>query len=553
MSVRGSQGGLDSSRGPGRGRGRGRGRGKKTIWEWESYTPGPEVYQQLWRIRKEPTTVTPRLPDQSPHPYVRTRILDRRQTEDDIRQNFYIVETVQQSPNSSQPHTTIEHVDLSCILAYVSPLELERFENEQFRIEAEAEAVAARVEAEELARRRLERNARVPGRTGLHRGRGRGSRILSGLGQGMEALHVVSRRGRPRGSRGRPRGSWRALGQLALSSALHDEIREQDVVNTRLSDALHNAGEDLDHVIEETDSEEESLADEPTHSSPNLMRSAFVANSALSISPAARKTLPPLDVRRQVSASPHISESDIDLTDYDARSTSGAAAQLQQETEHGEHIIPESQESRAESSDIGHHRNKRRRAVSNSTTSDLPVFKAPTGSVFEPEGPYTQQLLFRESSLPDIDPLSEPERPQPQDLMFRNQSSIPEYESEASNGESPYQGPPASTRYPNKYDEDVMDLDDNTMRVLPLHDETDLNHTSDGDGDAADNDDAEEYVVESIIEHFYEGGKKYYLVKWGGYEDSHDWLPEEDLTGAADMVSEYNRKLAQKKGKQKAI
>jgi hypothetical protein len=66
--------------------------------------------------------------------------------------------------------------------------------------------------------------------------------------------------------------------------------------------------------------------------------------------------------------------------------------------------------------------------------------------------------------------------------------------------------------------------------------------------------DVEEYVVESIIEHFYEGDKKYYLVKWEGYEDSHDWLPEEDLQGASEVVEEYNERIRRRdrKGKMKA-
>ena len=52
----------------------------------------------------------------------------------------------------------------------------------------------------------------------------------------------------------------------------------------------------------------------------------------------------------------------------------------------------------------------------------------------------------------------------------------------------------------------------------------------------------EEYVVEAIIEHCRKHGKMYYLVKWEGYENSHDWLPEEDLEGAAELVSEYNER-----------
>lgn len=552
MPLRGSRTAFESSRGVGRSRGpgRGRGRGKTAIWEWESYTPGPDVYQQLWHIRKEPVTVTPRLPDQCPLPYVQTRILDRRQTDDDRRQNFYVVDIVEQSPDKSQPNTTTAHVHVSCILDYVSPLELERFENEQFRMEAEAEAVAARVEAEEDARRRLARNAREPV-TGLGRGRGRGSRILSGLGLGMEALHAAPKRGRPRGSRGRGRGSyrgsWRARGQLALSSRLRHGSIGEDIVDAESTGAFHHEEDDVARVIDETDSEEESLPDEHVRSSPSRVRPAFIANSAIPVSPVPRNMASSSDVRQEVAASPHISESDIDPGDTDTRSMSSAAVQLRQEYQFGERTIPESQ---AESATSDRHRNKRRRTVSESSTSDLPTSKAPTGSVFEPEGPYTQQLLFRESSLPELNSGSDPVHPQPQDLMFRNQSSIPEFDSESLNGDIPAQQLPAPKPHSNNANDDAVSLDDDTIRVLPSPSNPNPNHRhSGGNNEDADEDDAEEYVVESIIEHFYDGRKKYYLVKWEGFEDSHDWLPEEDLAGAADIVSEYSRRIARRKNK----
>lgn len=300
-----------------------------------------------------------------------------------------------------------------------------------------------------------------------------------------------------------------------------------------------------DRVVDETDSEDESAAEVTAHSSPTLVRSAFVANSALPVSPVVRSMASSSDARREVSATPHISESDVDLTDYDTRSMSSAALQLQQEYESSEHTIPESQ---PDSVTNPHHRHKRRRNVSESPTSDPPDFKAPTGSVFEPEGPYTQQLLFRESSLPDVESDSEPERPQPQDLLFRNQSSIPEFESEPLNGDTTPHQPPSRSQHPD----DQLDNEE-TIHIQPSHCTLDSNpSTGTHTHDPNDDDDAEEYAVESIIEHFYEGGKKYYLVKWEGYEDSHDWLPEEDLAGAADIVAEYNRRFGRRKGKKKA-
>jgi hypothetical protein len=68
----------------------------------------------------------------------------------------------------------------------------------------------------------------------------------------------------------------------------------------------------------------------------------------------------------------------------------------------------------------------------------------------------------------------------------------------------------------------------------------------------SEGDNAEEYAVETILEHYYDNeGVKYYLVKWEGYEDSHDWLTEEDLQGAVELVAEYNQRIRRKKGKKK--
>ncbi|OAG13901.1 hypothetical protein CC77DRAFT_591087 [Alternaria alternata] len=171
---------LDREPRGGRGfrRGKGLGRGKTQIWEWESYTPGAEVYEQLWRVRKEPAIVTARLPDDCPIPNARTRILYRRQTEDAIKRERYAVEITHisqpENRHDSIDRTEVEDVDFTRIMQYVSPAELERYETEQFRLEAEAEAVAIRTEAEDLARRQLHKNTKLPSNN-------RGSRMLSGL------------------------------------------------------------------------------------------------------------------------------------------------------------------------------------------------------------------------------------------------------------------------------------------------------------------------------------------------------------------------------------
>lgn len=141
----------------------------------------------------------------------------------------------------------IYHVDLSRILEFVSPDELERFENEQFRLEAETEEVAQRAEAEEVARRRLEKNARVPGT-------GNGSRMLSGLGLDAE----TRTRGRPRGrGRGRGRGSWRGRGALDMNSRPLDDDMREELVEAEPVEALLRTEEELQDIIAETESEDE--------------------------------------------------------------------------------------------------------------------------------------------------------------------------------------------------------------------------------------------------------------------------------------------------------
>jgi hypothetical protein len=70
-------------------------------------------------------------------------------------------------------------------------------------------------------------------------------------------------------------------------------------------------------------------------------------------------------------------------------------------------------------------------------------------------------------------------------------------------------------------------------------------------GEDEDEDAAKEYVVEAIINHYRNAGKKLYLVMWEGHKDSHDWLLEEDLEGAAELVAEYNASVRKRKGKQK--
>lgn len=147
------------------------------------------MYDNIWHIRQAPVTVNPTVPNDCPIPDARTRILERRQTEDGFGRNFYYVEItylgdqesanvwVQSSDASEKGGTEVERVDAEKVLEYVSPRELERYENEQFKIEAEAQAVADREEEQEQVRKRMAKNARM-----ADSGRGRGSTMLDSLG-----------------------------------------------------------------------------------------------------------------------------------------------------------------------------------------------------------------------------------------------------------------------------------------------------------------------------------------------------------------------------------
>lgn len=106
-------------------------------------------------------------------------------------------------------------------------------------------------------------------------------------------------------------------------------------------------------------------------------------------------------------------------------------------------------------------------------------------------------------------------------------------------------GYPTSRKYPHvpsayRHDNDDDEDDD---------EDEDEDEDDDEEDDEEDDDDAEEYVVEAILKHDFNGGMNYYLVKWQGYENS-DWLPEEDLEGAKELVTEYHQKLARRMGKQ---
>ncbi|KAL6709659.1 hypothetical protein ACN47E_001087 [Coniothyrium glycines] len=528
MSLRGSNG-----RGRATGRGRGRGRGKTILWEWDSYVPGPEVYEQLWHVRKAPAKVTPRLPHDSPILDTRTRILDRRQTEGLIQRNFYVVEVLYLPSNnasrssSETPPVTgtnrVEHVevDMSRILDYVSPEELENFENEQFRLESEAEAIALRADAEDRARRWREKNAKL---------------AVVGRGDKPDKPRLFSgspARGRPRGRRrGRGRGSWRGRGSMALFTRPHDDEEVEDELNDDPIESSHLAHAGLQRVIAETESEEEFEQFEPT-TSPGLMRSSFVVNSALHVSPPVPWQLSTSLVQRRAVESPVIEDSDIESEGVVAPSVSSAALQLLGEDGDRERVISESDDEL-----LGGMNRRSKRQRSDSIALDEGLLMLNPDYHHE----YDQALLFRNrSSLPDAE------------------SSLPEIPAPSSSDGSILEtSTPASARVIEETQDAGLEYaEDDTIHVQPIP-HSSLEHQPLFDDDVEiDLDtihaDAEEYVVESILEHYHDNnGKKFYLVKWQGYEDSHDWLSHEELDGAQELVAEYNRRVQQQKKKVKA-
>lgn len=408
-------------------------------------------------------------------------------------------------------------MDISRIMKYVSQRELERFEHEEFRAEAEAEATVRRAEAEEVARRRLEKNARDSVT-------GRGSRMLSGLGLDPE----VRPRGRPRGrgkTRGRGRGGWSSSLAVGMSEGTGNTLVPKDATDVESLQAslraFHREDEELQRIIAKTEDEEESedelLSKQP---SPDLVRSSFVANSALPISPLANvRTIPKsLQFPREV---PSDDESE---PEEDAMSLSSAAAQFQFDREsHERHIAESGDESEAED----RHRTKRRRTESISSSRPKALSRtAPTSKQLHQLAHSISKRFAAEIS----------------------ESSASTSSEDVSDGEViPMQRP-----LHNPYAKSIKGNGAHAPQRLeqaPIEDDDNDND----DDDEEEDPDAEEYVIEAILNHSYDDGKKYYLVKWEGYEDSTDWLPEEDLAGAAELVATYDERVKKKKKGKKPI
>lgn len=459
-------------------------------WEWESYKPGPEIYEQLWRIRKEPAVVTPQPSDDCPIPDAQTRILDRRQTEGAVVRNCYIVQIIRTGKSEEQRVT--EDVDLSRILHYVSSAELERFENEQFRLEAEAEAVAVQAEIDELARRQLEKNARGAKMTGGE------SRMLSGLG--LPSDIPMRTRYRPPGRRGRGRGRGRGLAMR------HNDLGEH------LGDSpvfLDQAAQDISPVIPETDDEEDQNSDAQTQPSPDLMRSAFFANSALPLSSGTRRLSIPIAYHTQ---------------EDEAEDVPRPIAQQDHGLDEDPHRI---KRLRLENPDSDHY-------TSGPSPPQIPT-EAFSAALFSDRSS-AADANSSPLAIEDMAPIPPSDLPAVGSPMFRSDSddSIRAYAPSASANNATHPSPSAHK----------SGLDSDTIHMTTDSIMEDDRCKADGDDGATD-----EYVVEAIEEHYQDGDKTYYLVKWEGYEDSRDWLVEEDLHGAREVVAEYHARIRQREEK----
>jgi hypothetical protein len=89
--------------------------------------------------------------------------------------------------------------------------------------------------------------------------------------------------------------------------------------------------------------------------------------------------------------------------------------------------------------------------------------------------------------------------------------------------------------------------------VVPIETGDEASQLDGMDNDeAADNEEQEDvYVVEKVLSHQIDRkGKTWYLVKWEGYEETEDWLAEEDLAEASDVVSQYHADLKSRGRKQ---
>ena len=443
-------------------------------WEWETYHPEPEIYDLLFHIRRQPPTITPRLSKDCPIPNAQSTIQGRAQTEDGLNRIFYHVLVTYDDGRQEK-----REVDFSRILENVSPRELERFEDAEFKAEAEAEAAVKRAEREEMEQRRLEKNAKV-------------------AGLGAEA-RMAKELGRPRGSRGRRRGRGRGRGSSLMGGAMeHEETDHAMAMIVQHEDAS------LSRTISESEDETDDMNRMATNS-PDLMRSAFVANSALPVSPVLRR--PKQELLR------------IDDIE-DAEDLLSESAQQLVFEEHFQRTTS------LDNIDDSRHRSKRRKTESRSRSrprlqSELNI-TSPPASAYTISHPVQRPIAYEiidESSPEPEPPAAAPSGYIPSRPLIMNRH--------AEMNTEPAPAPVAEYHNPTEV------IDDSP---LPNQEE----------------DEAEqEYAIAAIIGYNRTKGQKYYLVRWEGYDDAEDWLPAEDLAGAEEMVREYDEAVARRKSRLK--
>jgi hypothetical protein len=389
-------------------------------------------------------------------------------------------------------------------LQMVSPAELERYETEQFRIEAEAEAIAMRTEAEYLARRQLQKNAKAPNTN-------KRSHMLSGLGRAVEPS--ARARGRSRGRRGRGRG--RSRGLMLSFRQLTDDMDEElvDIEPTAFKRPTENIRQ-------------------PMQISPGVVRSAFVANSALSVSPVLQTFSTSYPQQEHSDLSELEDEEDVTLAGRAAKSITSATMQSCD-------LPAPTIEVEGEDDSKDYLYNRPRGMESISSSQLLPV----TATISPSTDEFLQAVsIVAPSSVRDSSPSATVSLTAVDVSQHTTHSSDGSPIAVSDSDDALHAQPPPPSHEINE------DMNNDIIHMHTTHsDPQSLEHEN---NDCADADGAEEYVVEAIIEHFQEDGKMYYLVKWEGYEDSHDWLPEEDLDGAADLVAEYKERVG---GKNKRV
>jgi hypothetical protein len=274
-------------------------------------------------------------------------------------------------------------------------------------------------------------------------------------------------------------------------------------------------------TIAETDEEEDEEDEDDAETISPIMRSSFLAHSALPLSPHAVQ-----HTHRTVS----IADTDGEEEDDESHDSESSAAR-QLIFERGlDHTRPLSI-SDDDDEEVRLHRPPAKRQRTQSISSFTHRHR---------HLPSTSMAYARQVSIPlGRSPALQGER--------APKESFDESDSDAHSSSDPLQSQrlditlqPHHTEHLNErpHDHDA-------------HEAEQAGEEDDNDNDDDDEAEEEEYAVEAILGHSYQDGTKYYLVKWEGYGEATDWLSEDALEGAAEMVAEYNERQRRKKGKER--